>query len=77
METRGTNLHGKLVEGHIARGVRYTMQLVPNINSLQALGNLCFQKHEDWLEAFSRFGVIQMQSSDGHEQKKEVRRGNK
>lgn len=66
MEIRGTNLHGKLVEGHIARRVRCTTQLAPNINSLQALGNLCFHKHKNWVEAISRFGMIQMQNRGGH-----------
>lgn len=51
----GTNLHGKLVDGHIAKGVRCTTQLVPNINSLQALGNMCFHKYESWVEAISWF----------------------
>lgn len=41
------------MDGHIAKGVRCTMQLVPNINSLQALGNMCFHKYESWVEAIS------------------------
>lgn len=53
METGGTNLCGKLVEGHVARGVRCSTQLVPNISSLPALGNLCFHKHQKRVEAIS------------------------
>lgn len=46
---------------------RCSAQLAPNINSLQALGNSCFHKHKCWV--ISRFGVIQMQSGGGHQQK--------
>lgn len=47
------------------------MQLGPNINSLQALGNLCFHKHKNWV--ISRFAVIQMQRDGGHQQKRNAR----
>lgn len=54
---------------------RCSAQLAPNINSLQALGNSCFHKHKYWV--ISRFGVIQMQSGGGHQQKTSERKINK
>lgn len=48
METRGDKPLWKACGGAHCQEVRRTVLLIPNINPLQPLGNLCFHKH-NWV----------------------------